>query len=223
MRHALYNQYRHKRVWPVPIGYGQSQGNRPYPIQSVAPLDATNAVTSSDIQQHDLVMGHLSWQMVTKLSGDFKIITMLRHPVEQLISEYRARHQGFNRMPNDLRRMSFEEYAESKEYTYWRLNRATQIFSGKLGTGQHITGDDVRIAKNNLTRCIVGLHSRYEDSIMMFNRYLGSHMGAKQPRHNKARTPDIEIKHQKRIEYLQRFDMGLYDHAKRVFEGCFAS
>jgi hypothetical protein len=140
-----------------------------------------------------LLKGHMPYGLHTQLSVPSTYITMLRDPVDRVVSHYyfvlkTASHYLHNEVVS--KKMSLADFVESG-LTTEVMNDQTRLISGvaKVNTrlldgeerrtlqanAEPVTEEILEIAKHNLQNhfAAVGLFSRFDESLVLFKRRLG--------------------------------------------------
>ena len=129
-----------------------------------------------------LLMGHMSFGLHEFLAPGARYVTVLRHPVDRVLSEYRflktnARHP----LHGQVARMSLEEYLE-RDVSGQAANGQTRLLSGSHESGsvgipgrKPLDESSVARALDNIERHFVlaGTQERFEESLLLLARRLG--------------------------------------------------
>ena len=153
-------------VFYYPSGYVRG----PYP-RDIARIE--RVLPRKDLRA---VVGHFALGIHRKLSQPFKYITMLREPVERVISLYQfeklveakyGQHQGI-RMPAD---MTLERFAESPLFCEVD-NGQTRRISGLSAELGGCTKGMLERAKQNLSKyfAVVGTTERFDETLLLLKR-----------------------------------------------------
>ena len=230
LRHMLMSEYSWCEIAPVPVR--PFTFTFPYPvIRGTTEIEYQEILWPDDFRNYKLVMGHYDWR-VTKKLPDWKIMTVLRDPVRQLLSHYyfieRARDQ-YGDLWEEIGPMGFSGWVRSKHVMPF-LNDQTRVLSG--GWVYPVEDEQKRAMygqEANYTRAIsnlcnlrmtFGLLERLDESVKLFNHAFGWQLP--EPIHvNKAQvnTDDIDLD-KSTIDYvkqLQHKDMRLYKAAQDTF------
>ncbi len=162
---------RHRRDRTVVIGNDINAD-----IERLADLDEASR------HRIELLMGHMSFGLHTLLAPGARYVTIVRDPVERVLSEYRflrsnTRHPFHAR----VKEMSLAEYLESG-FTGQAANGQTRLLCGSHVPGspgiagrEPLGDEDVSRALANIDRYFVlaGTQERFEESLMLMARRLG--------------------------------------------------
>jgi len=174
----------------------------------------------------DVLMGHVYYGIHRHLRAPASYMTMLREPVDRLVSQYafvrqEPAHHLHSRVVDGG--LSLAEFASMNiesdngqvrrlnELGYWQLplGRVTQ---GMLDAAKRRLREDIRV---------FGLSERFDDSLRLFRRALGWR-SVEQPRANVTRSrPRVEELSEKDLAAVReqcRFDIELYKFAGELFE-----
>lgn len=138
--------------------------------------------------------------------------TMLRDPVEHVISEYYFILRKPNNMSHEkVKDMSFEEFVTSEEFMDRTSNRQTFFISG----GQK---DNLEKAKENIKNfSVVGITEMFEESIFLISQELGWDDISYRPKNVTKYRPtrkDFPSQIIESIKNNNQLDYELYNHAK---------
>ncbi len=188
---------------------------------------------SKNGQKIKVIGGHLGFGLHELIIPRyFTYMTLLRNPIERVISYYSHVKRYFNNQLGDkARSMTLKEFVErqvSIEVDNWQ----TRYLSGlgwqrfMLGTGSHIgygqcSEEMLKLAKSNLRRYyIFGIQEKFESSLVLFSKVFGwnfstnleVNVNAKRTRKEDLDrlTIDCIIKH-------NQLDMDLYVYAEKIF------
>lgn len=211
LRHLLADEYPAHQIAPVPIKPNATT-TPPFPHVRVEPIEHQQAMRPEYIDQYRLVMSHYDFRITKKVPKDWLFMTMLRHPVKQLLSRYffiqRAPEHG----------TEWDETCTQGFY-YWLkyhagkyLNHQTEL----LGMGN--VSKAVKLLEN--PRMTFGLVEHYPQSISLFNAAFGWKL-PDPPRYNQAQintdTYQIDPAAYRLAESLQSKDLELYRRAHEIF------
>lgn len=214
LRHLLAEQYPHEEIATVPIA-PRSRAEPPYPYVRRDAIEHMLTLTAAKIAPYRLVMAHYDWR-ITDLAGDeWRIMTVLRDPVRQLMSRFYFIHKARDLHGDEWERTcgnGFHYWLEYHSQPY--ANIQTQL----LGMG------DVQAAIANLRddRLVFGLVERFRESFRRFNAAFGWDLPELPPRYNRAVVnTDIITLAPETVALAQRvqhLDMQLYEAAVQLFE-----
>ena len=188
-----------------------------------------------------LVEGHMPYGLHQYLSVPATYITMLRDPVDRVISHYYfvlglPHHHLHHEVTSQ--HMSLADYVQ-KRVTMEVFNDQTLLISGaeraeSRPSSDHASGDSgtyqeyateetLRIAKRNLAEhfSVVGLSERFDESLLLFKREFGWR-NIYYVKHNVTRERPLkeEVPPEERalIERHNELDIELYRYARERFE-----
>lgn len=182
--------------------------------------------------------GHIPYGYHSLFSGKCAYVTMLRNPIERVISQYyyacyllkHTNTEGKWYHNYKINLNSFMEYIDSE---YFAANIQTMFISGKRLTCKNkdnferadtedLTYDDLEMAKNNLRENIIfGLTEKFDESLMLMKNELnwGNIMYQKvNITPNKPLVDDLDIEIINAIKEKNKYDIELYDYACSEFE-----
>jgi hypothetical protein len=192
------------------------------------PAEQLTALSAERRAELALVLGHMQYGIHEALPGPSTYITLLRDPVERIVSHYRhVLRYSEHRLHAEVKRskMTLGEYAGcpiSEELDNWQ----TRCIAG--GTALPIGGctrDLLDRAKHNLDEQFawLGLAERFEESVVLLRRTLGWRRPYYVPL-NTANGRREAVAEAVRAEILRwnALDQELYDHATARFDGILA-
>ena len=163
--------------------------------------------------------GHLQFGLHEHLSVPVDYVTMLRDPVDRIISMYYWILGNQTHVLNKLvKSMSLADFARSEfEIT---TNHQTKLISGLT---ENFSADALSVAKNNLTSHITafGLNEKFDESLILFKSLLGwkrvfyVRRNVTKNRPHRGEPPDSTIQVIKKHNAL---DMELYEFARNRFD-----
>ena len=218
LRAAFAKQVDPAAILPVPDDFRPTDVS--YPVLSdTASMGYQMTLTDADVEGYELIMGHYDWRLVERLSSDWQVVTLLRHPVRQLLSLYnfyratpKADRAGSHAI---CLRLSFREWLDT-EHCHLRLNQACQVLSGQ----RHGVYVDYEKAARNLERCAaVGIVEDLSVSVDVINAAFGWKVSKRLKRENASpvRAEDVKLDADtySLAAWNQRYDMALYDNVLR--------
>jgi hypothetical protein len=178
--------------------------------------------------------GHMPFGLHRYLSRPVDYITLVRHPVDRVISHYYyVLRQPDHYLHHEVtsRRMSLREYVSSG-VSPELSNGQTRLISGvpeldSVTGGVAVSADVLETAKANLQDhfAAVGLSDRFDESLVLFKRLLGwgnicyVRRNVTRDRPSKEEIPGETIRV---IERFNEFDLQLYGFAEQSFEDMIA-
>jgi hypothetical protein len=169
-----------------------------------------------------LVTGHLPFGVHREVHSDFTYITMLREPVERMISHYHyARKLAKHPLHADIvsGRLTLREAARQL------ANHQTRYLADQevRATPETVGRDALESAKENLARhfAVAGLTERFEETLILLQRELGwkvrpvasSNVTRERPSRSACSEDDLAA-----IRAVNPLDLELYDWARSRFE-----
>lgn len=178
-----------------------------------------------------LLRGHIAYGIHRHFRRPTTYITMLRHPVERIISHYyyvlrMPEHYLYQEVTSN--KMSLADYVTSG-ITSELLNGQTRLLSGFQETGEvevtepSVATDVLDAARKNIREHFigVGLAERFDESIILLKRLLGwSNVYYSRDNVTKGRPVKREIPAEtiRLVENYNDADMELYEFANQVLE-----
>jgi hypothetical protein len=189
-------------------------------------LDRFEGLPDGERKQIHVLMGHFNVSQRSRMPSKATCITMLRDPVDRIISEYyyilaHSEHEFYDKVAG--KKLSLTEFARSR--TYQTLdNQQTKYLSGvgKLKHGEY-SAEAVALAKKNLaeTFAITGLTERFDESVILMKRIFGWQTPYYVREKVTPNRPPRETVPEDAIECIRKYnrmDLEIYEHASRNFE-----
>lgn len=176
----------------------------------------------------DLLKGHLPFGMHEGFLRDFTYITMLRNPVDRIVSHYRYASENHSHYLNRHiveSNMDVVAYVESGISTELD-NAMVRILSGRLYDVPYGGCDSGMLenAKSNLARhfSTIGLAESFDESVLLMKLKLGwsSYPVYYRKKVSKVRgsTAGLDEEARERIKARNQLDWELYEFAKDIFD-----
>jgi hypothetical protein len=178
-----------------------------------------------------IIVGHVGYGLHEHLGWPSDYFTMLREPVERVISSYyQTRRARNDSLKNEAQRLSLRDFVASGLRTALD-NGQTRMLSGaaveedllgkKVPYGQ-CNREMLERAQSNLNKFVaVGISERFDESLMVFKRALGwTNIYYVKANVGRNKTPRQEISKDtlKCIERYNELDLELYERARKLFD-----
>lgn len=180
------------------------------------PVQAIRKLSQAERKKIRCVYGHLRYGVHKHFSGQSVYITMVRDPLERILSTYYfVRSRPKNRLYHKVKRMSFSQFVTSRDPDIQASlnNHQTRMISG---TRQ----PNIQKAINHIKRrfVVVGITEMYPESVFMMKKMLGwknvnytkENVTKSRPKHT-----DISAEIKRHIVKNNQLDYQLYDFAKK--------
>ncbi|AXI39410.1 hypothetical protein CX649_07020 [Bacillaceae bacterium ZC4] len=183
-------------------------------------LDLNQQMKQADNTQIKALYGHNRFgihQHIQKRS--FTYISMLRDPVERVISTYYfILERPQNRLHQLAKKVTFEQFVQEKhpEFHVPVNNHQTRFMSGKKIP-------DLKLALKNMEQffSVVGVTEKFNESIFLMKKHLGwkniSYQKVNQT-NNRPKKSDLDDSLIQLIESKNQLDLALYSKAKEKLE-----
>lgn len=212
MLHMLFEEYGVREFYPVPISSVSNVFDYPM-LRGVDSLQWQHQIDVRTASYYGVIGGHYDWTLAERLPN-WRVLVMLRHPVDQIVSLYQYMcskpHEIGNDLVNWMKRIGFEAWVQSDHANPYLNNQTTYL------SGHHCK--ELRVALRNLQseRVTFGLVEKYQESIDRFNTLFGWSLIL---RHENASTASLAISELtwSMVEKLQHDDMVLYETALELF------
>lgn len=185
-------------------------------------------MSKSELSKLKIVKGHFSFGYHQFFSRPFTYFTMLRNPVDRVISDY----YHIIRVPqHKLHNQIISQNMSLKDYVCSGISRMSENGQTKFLSGQHTeigfnqcSSEILELAKNNLKEhfIVVGITEKFNESLILLKRafkwdfkkclYIKQRVG-----NNRISKNDIPIKSLKLIQKYNQFDLELYHYGIDIF------
>ncbi|MFC0470043.1 sulfotransferase family 2 domain-containing protein [Halalkalibacter kiskunsagensis] len=163
------------------------------------------------------IQGHFPFGIHKYLSKPCDYITMLRDPIDRVISEYYFIRRGTrHRLHQQVMKMSLDQYLRRSE----SINLQTRYLSGATGP---VTRKDLEIAKKHIQNhfAVVGITEMFNESLFLMKKKLGwRDISYEKQNVTKTRPSLNQISDSTLIELEKhnKLDIELYNFAKKILE-----
>jgi hypothetical protein len=176
-------------------------------------------------KKYRLIKGHLFWGLHRFCPNETTYITLLRHPIEKVISQYywHLRPECIYPIPPN---MTLEEFLESGRFISTD-NGMTRFIAGKdredVEYGK-CSQEMLDLAKNNLQRYFLafGLTEYYDESLILFKKMLGWRQfpfyQKKNVHHKKPANSELSNREKEILVRYNHYDIELFEYARQLFE-----
>lgn len=172
-------------------------------------LDYFDNLPQEKRDQLKFLHGHLHFGFHKRLRQPSRYITMLRKPVNRIVSQYFFLHQNPNRyLPEEARCKTLQEYLDLGliELDNDQTRRIAGDISHSFKFGE-CTSDLLDIAKQNLTQCLmVGITERFDESLIVLKHALGLENILYSRFNENFRRPRLEEIDARQIELIQTYN-----------------
>jgi tetratricopeptide (TPR) repeat protein len=188
------------------------------PLKYKSFTDVLTELSESQKKQIACCVGHIPFGLHEYFSKPAIYITLLRHPIDRVISLYYfILRQKVHRFHDELiaKQMTLKDFVVSGFEPV--LNTQTRILAGL--SGSPISRDELNMAKKNLEEHFfaVGTTEKFDDFLLMLQKRLGWKYISYQKKHvtyNRPRTEDIPGDVLKLIKERNELDLELYEFVK---------
>lgn len=173
--------------------------------------------------RYDLVQGHLVHHLINDVKPDCLVVTILRSPVERIISHYYyAKSSPDHYLYNEIlaHNISLDDYATSEisvETQNWYVKHFSGLSSSEVNLNPDVSLDKA-ISFLSTHYDIIGLLDEFDDftkTLQQKANYKNDYSGSKfRVSLDRPLTNDIPLSIRKRIEDANQLDIALYNHVK---------
>jgi len=182
-------------------------------------------VGADKLGRMQVFQGHMPFGLHRKLKAPATYMTMLREPVDRVISEYYYRVNRLQHPYEDhwMKKLSLEEYIRTTPQHNIQTKLLAGVQNGYDFLAGDCTADTLSVAKKNLAQqfSLIGLTERFEESLALaklafgwkINHFADFNITGKRPQKNAVPQPIRDL-----IAEHYRYDVELYQHAAGLFE-----
>src|SRR3972149_251712 len=193
-------------------------------------VEGLKRMSGQEKRRYRLFTGHFPFGLHEYISQPCKYITILREPVDRVISTYNhiknvecmSKDEDFRKRWEEARKMSLEEFVKSDILPYQSNYKVYCLVDRAFHRGACTTAD-LEMAKKNLKEqfVIAGLTERFDETVVYLRRNLGwavpfySKMNVSEGGMKKNILPKSTIK---LIEEQNWMAIDLYNYATELFD-----
>ncbi|PJF40259.1 MAG: hypothetical protein CUN54_05900 [Phototrophicales bacterium] len=183
-------------------------------------------VDAESLAGYDLISGHFTYDILKFISRPHFIITMLRHPIDRVLSYYGfVREMPKNPVHEYANEFPFDQFIDlpHKAIRWHVYNQMTAMLSNITMWDEPPTEDDLQLAKQNLQEmAFVGMTEFFDESVRLLNYTFHWHDNASQiPRHNITRNrqqrAQVAPNVLERLAKYNQLDLELHQFAVGLF------
>ncbi len=176
------------------------------------------------------IVGHMPFGIDTVVPGDWAYVTMVRHPVERVVSHYAyARREPGSPLHAEIvaRRLSLRDYVERIPAADLFNNGETRLlgsdFSLPPGKASAATAETLERAMERARErfALVGVVERFDESVLLMARMFGWRWPLYVRRYvapERPRRSDLPESTVRAIEERNQLDLRLYRFARELFD-----
>lgn len=169
------------------------------------------------VENSDAFMGHVYYGIHKKYSKPSFYITMLRDPVDRVISHYLFMKRSSGHIYHEkVKDLTIEQFLNSKFFDVQTKNLQTRYFCG--GKTPHLT-QAIKVMEHNIY--FVGITERFDDSLKILEHDLGwNNLNYQKINENPNKTSRSDFSKEviDQITENNQLDIQLYELAKKIFE-----
>lgn len=171
------------------------------------------------------ISGHAIWEIHKWLPKPFVYMTVLRDPVERVLSFYSyvaasPSHHLYTKMMND--NMKLDDFLDWSESTFETSNLQTKLLSSSNPFYETYMPDAFERARRNLEKYfLVGLAEQFGKSLEMFSSvfdWMDPQITYENVTPNRVNRKDLPVHTIRKIEAFNKYDMELYEIGVRLFK-----
>jgi sulfotransferase famil protein len=179
------------------------------------------------LQRYRLLIGHWDFGVVNRYPQLIPL-TFLRHPVDQLVSNYRflrRSREDWNQIYDIMQKMSLKDWAKDADMISRFANWQTIQMAGQKWSPvpQEMSNNQLLDeAKKNLAKCaFIGIQERFDDSLLLLAYTFGWHPVEQYKSLNAApqrlESTEIDADTHETLLAICQLDLELYEYAKMLY------
>ncbi|MEL7357713.1 MAG: sulfotransferase family 2 domain-containing protein [Cyanobacteria bacterium J06560_6] len=194
----------------------------------------------SQVKVPKVVSGHMGFGIHEYLQNEFKYFVFLRNPVQRVVSHFyeilkqdRYFKQELSSAPfetlSEMQVEHFEYLASTCKPYGWSNNLMTRMIAGKefsswlTGSSDDVACDEstLKIAKENLRHCSIGITERFDESLIVMSRLFGwrnIYYRRENIGYNRLPLSKIPEATLRLIKSKNHLDLQLYAYAEQLFK-----
>ncbi|GEM_PF-276701 len=211
--------------------YGESKVVRFFPKKLDENISGFKALSEAERSNVKVIMGHFHFGLHQRLPGEYTYITVLRNPVDRIISEYyyiltHPEHKFHERMTSNYRTLT--DFVKSGMY-HSLDNAQTKYISARkdLEYGSYVP-EALETARENLQNhfAVAGLTEKFDETLILLKRifgwrtpyYLRENVTMNRPKKGSLAEEELQV-----INNYARMDLELNEFASGRLEEQFAA
>lgn len=181
-------------------------------------------MTQAERDHFACVMGHPRFGIHQLLGGETTYMTMLRDPIQQVISSYHfVQKLDWHGRYDSAHELSLLEYVEKfrQGERQTRLLTGADNFEVSTRAVEALPANALEVAKQNLDTyfSVIGLTEEFDMSLMLYQRILGwKNVHYVQRNINRARPRELDAETLTQLQILCATDLALYAYARQRFD-----
>ncbi|MFT4412436.1 sulfotransferase family 2 domain-containing protein [Fredinandcohnia humi] len=190
--------------------------DKQYHKKAITRHQKINTLTEAQLEQLEAIYGHCRFGIHKVLSKPFKYITMLRDPIERIISTYYyAKRRPQNRMHQSATKYDFKEFIE---HELSQGNPAFENHQTRFVSGEK--NPDLEKAFENIHEfySVVGIMEMFDESIFLMKEFLDwedisyvkENVTSKRPKQDDLPKDTMML-----LKEKNQLDIKLYNYAKQ--------
>ena len=192
------------------------------------PTPVFMAKSEDERRRYKLVFGHLYYGIHRYVPGESRYLTILRHPVDRMISSYTYIARKETVPKHNLYKTNAITWAQHFDRRQDWMRQMNRIVGGDDTVLENwlrktLPDNALEIALNHLENdfAMVGLQDRYDESLLMMRHVLNWTKPIVYVRQNvttkRVTLSDLKADDRALIEKMAEFEMPLYEYAKKRF------
>ncbi|OLO37221.1 hypothetical protein BTR23_13940 [Alkalihalophilus pseudofirmus] len=181
-----------------------------------------NILTDLNMKPIECIQGHFPYGIHSYLEQKCTYITMLREPVERVISEYYfikslPRHE----LHQQVKKLTLVEYQQEER----NCNLQTRLLSGQTNKAS-LTLDDLQKAKEHINKHfkVVGITEMFDESIFLMKKEFGwRNLFYRKYNITKGKPTNIAKNIKKKVAENNLLDIELYNYARKLLNSKLAA
>ncbi|NRA27738.1 MAG: sulfotransferase family 2 domain-containing protein [Pseudobacteriovorax sp.] len=186
----------------------------------------------NDYEKYRFIHGHCPHGLGRLLANDSKSITLLRDPVERVISSfYHIKRFSQHPLHHEVSKMNVVDFSQNQHWPQF-YNSSTRLLGAEMGNfslEEYLRFNKSIADENSYARAefavnseiLVGIQEHFEESTLLFKRILNlkniDMTGSEMINRNRPRTNEFSEREIEKIRESQELDQRLYEVAKQRF------
>ncbi|MDC6157429.1 sulfotransferase family 2 domain-containing protein [Bacillus albus] len=203
------------------IIYRQYSDNILYDVDRYGLNQQSVLLLKEKLTTADTLCGHLLFGVHHHISRPCTYITMLRNPVEQVLSWFYFAHKNLDQYKELFFEGTIDDYINNPAFDYYTIN-----FQSRFITGSDVA--DLEIAKETIANyfSVVGITELFDESLYIMKKEFGwenvkyQKLNVNAQRARREEIPQTVID---KIVEKNKIDLQLYNYAKEMLEKKIAS
>lgn len=193
---------------------------------SLASIEKYQSLSRASKDKLKVIYGHMDYRLHWLLPPNSRYVTLMRNPVERVISHYHYVRRTTNDPLRELAMRSSLDDWVARCNLHEMDNGQTRRLSGSMDSVRigECSAEMLEQARHNVQQnfALVGITERFDETYGLMSKLFGwpiKHYVPRNVAQQRSSIKEIPVRTIRLIEKFNALDMELYEHATRLFAG----